>query len=112
MSWEYEMAKRLKEETGKARSDAVEEASFFIGIIEKLSPLTVSAAGGELMYEEGTDLVVSQRIADYSQDVNFFRSDGVVVAAKRESLLHPGVQVLLAPVDDCGTMAIIDTIKE
>ena len=112
MSWEYEMAKRLKEETGRARSKAVEEASFFIGTIEKLFPLTVSAAGGELMYEEGTDLVVSQRIADYNQDVNFLRSDGVVIAAKRETLLHPGAQVLLAPVDDDGTMAIIDIIKE
>ncbi len=112
MSWEYEMAKRLKQESERARDDAVGEASFFIGAIEKLSPLTVSAAGGELMYEEGTDLVVSQRIADYNQDVNFFRSDGIVIAAKRESLLHPGVQVLLAPVDDAGTMAVVDIIKE
>ena len=39
MSWEYDIAEKIKASGQKAREKAVEEASGYIGTIEQLSPL-------------------------------------------------------------------------
>ena len=111
MSWEYDLAKELKRNTERTRKKAVEEASFYKGKIEKLSPLTVSAMGGELMYEEGENLLVSPQILDYTEEIIFER-DGITTTLKRKNILKKGAAVLLAPVDGADVMAVIDIVKE
>ena len=51
-SWEHELAKKLKENTNKAKNKATNESRFFMGIIEQKNPLIISLESGDLMYEE------------------------------------------------------------
>ena len=51
-SWEHELAKKLKENTNKAKQKATNEATFFMGVIEQKIPLIISLENGDLMYEE------------------------------------------------------------
>lgn len=113
MSWEYEIAKRMKESADRSKRKAIDEASFYVGKIEKLSPLTVSAMDGELMYTDGEDLLVTRTVKDYGRDVTWpVTTSHVSGEAKREKFLAAGMKVLLAPVGGADAMAIIDILED
>lgn len=113
MSWEYELAKRLKQGMDRTRGDAAGEASLYVGKIEKLSPLTVSAMDGETMYMEGEDLLVTRTVWDYARDVTWpVTTSHVPGSATREKFLAAGMTVLLAPVGSLKLMALIDILED
>lgn len=113
MSWEYKIAKRLKDDTDRSKRKAIDEASFYVGKIEKLSPVTVSAMDGELMYTEGDDLLVTRTVKDYGRDVTWpVATSHVPGTATREKFLAAGMTVLLAPVGGADIMAIIDILED
>lgn len=106
------MAQAIKKRAKEAETAAVGESSFTVGIIEKIVPLTVSAEGGDLMYYEGENLLVSRTVKDYARDVTWpVSTSHVPGTATRAKLLAAGMKVLLAPVGGVSTMAAIDILE-
>lgn len=110
--WEYDLAKKLKDGQKKVREKAVNDASFYVGILENLSPITVSILGGEAMYYAGDNLYISKRFSEYREDITFERADGTTITAKRKNTPKAGQRVLIAPIDGVSTMALIDLLEE
>lgn len=110
--WEYELAKKLKDGQKQVREKAVSDASFYIGTLESLSPVTVSAMGGEMMLYAGENLYISKTFAEYSKDITFQSPDGTTFTAKRKNQPKTGQRVLIAPIDGVSTMALIDLLEE
>ncbi len=92
MGWEHEIAQRIKNSGRAAKEKAVEEASAYIGTIISVSPLKVSMIEGNATYEED-EIIQSRTFQKYT------------TATKKE-----GVEVILLPVGDINTIAIIDIV--
>lgn len=110
--WEYEIANRIKNGERKAREKAISDASFYIGTLENLSPVTVSVLGGEAMYYAGDNLFLSRTFSEYSENITFERPDGTTITTKRKDVPKKGQRVLIAPIDGVSTMALIDLLEE
>ena len=110
--WEYEFAKKIKTGERKAREKAVSDASFYIGVLENLSPVTVSIHGGEMMFYENNNLYISKKFMEYSDEITFQYSDGTTFTAKRKQVPQVGNRVLIAPIDGVSTMALVDLLEE
>ena len=92
--WEYEFAKALKKSTTGAKEQAIDQATMMVGIIERTSPLIISAFDGEGMYsEEEKEVVITRTFAKYIEE------------EKRK-----GTQVLIAPIGSLDRIAVIDLI--
>lgn len=93
MAWEYDLAKKMKEDQERARDKAIEEASGFIGKIERASPLKISILGGEVMYEKN-EIFMSRTFKEYSA-----------------SIRSTGKKVIVVPIDDLNTIAVLDVVE-
>lgn len=94
MSWEYDIAEKIKASGQTARQKAVEEASGYIGTIEQLSPLKISIMDGEAYYE-GTEEIYQSR--------TFYEYDA--------SVKKVGEKVIVLPIDGIDLIAVIDLVK-
>lgn len=94
MGWEHQLAQTIKETGERAKTAAVEDASAFVGIIEQAKPLKISILGGEAMYEDD-EIIQGRTFARLSNDVK-----------------KKGVNVIVIPVDNLDTIAVLDVIEE
>lgn len=86
-SWEHELAKKLKENTNKAKQKATNEATFFMGVIEQISPLIISLENGDLMYD-AEEIIKTKTFANRT--------------------IKKGNSVICLPSEDLGTIVAID----
>ena len=86
-SWEHELAKKLKENTNKAKKKATNESTFFMGVIEQKSPLIISLESGDLMYEED-EIIKTKTFASRT--------------------INKGDSVICLPAEGLGTIVAID----
>ena len=94
MSWEYDIAEKIKTSGRTAREKAVEEASGYIGTIEQLSPLKISIMDGEAYYEGPEEIYQSRTFCEYGSDVK-----------------KVGAEVIIVPIDGIDLIAVIDVVK-
>lgn len=94
MGWEHTIAQAIKDSGDKARQSAVEDASAYIGKIEKLSPLVISLMEGEAMYEGKEEITQSRTFYEYGSDVK-----------------KVGADVIVMPVNGVDAIAVIDVVK-
>ncbi len=92
MGWEHEIAQRIKDSGKMAKEKAVEEASAYIGTIISLSPLKITAMEGSATYE-GNEIIQSRTFRHY-----------------QESVKKVGAEVIIFPVGDVNTIAVIDIV--
>ena len=111
--WDYDVANAMKNRAKQAKEDAVGESSLSVGVIKKTDPITVSVEGGELMYNEGENLLVTRTVKDYGRDVSWpVTTSHVPGTATREKFLSVGMKVILAPVGGVSMMTAIDILEE
>ena len=94
MGWEHMIAQEIKSSGEKARQSAVEDASAYIGKIEKLSPLIISALDGEAMYEGPEEITQSRTFYEYGSNIK-----------------KVGAEVILVPINGLDSIAVIDIVK-
>ncbi len=94
MGWEHEMARMIKSTGEHAKEKAIEDASAFVGIIEQASPLKISILDGEAMYEDD-EIIQGRTFARLSKDVK-----------------KKGAGVIVIPVDNLDTIAVLDVVEE
>ena len=86
-SWEHELAKKLKENTNKAKNKATNESTFFMGVVEQKTPLIISLESGDLMYE-GDEIIKTKTFASRT--------------------INKGDSVICLPSEDLGAIVAID----
>lgn len=94
MGWEHEMAQMIKYTGEHAKEKAIEDASVSIGTIEQVNPLKISILDGEAMYEDD-EIIQGRTFARLSKDVK-----------------KKGAGVIVIPVDNLDTIAVLDVIEE
>lgn len=94
MGWEHVIAGRIKETGKRAREQAVEDASAYIGKIENLNPLKISIMDGEGMYEGNEEIYQSRTFYEYGTDIK-----------------KVGTEVIALPIDGIDLIAVIDVVK-
>ncbi len=112
--WEEDIAKKLKEATYGAQRNAIDQSVMMVGTIESVSPLVISAFGGEGMYEDD-EIVITRTFGQY-----FTAKKNCVIAGVHGSAtcngahctpdIQKGAQVLIAPVGSLNRIALIDLI--
>lgn len=93
MGWEHEIAQMIKSTGDCAKEKAIEDASVSIGTIEQIDPLKISTLGGEGMYE-ADEIFQSRLFSGYSSNIK-----------------KKGAQVIVMPIDDLDTIAVLDVIE-
>lgn len=94
MSWEYDIAEKIKASGQTVRQKAVEEASGYIGKIERLSPIKISIMDGEAYYEGTEEIYQSRTFYEYGSDIK-----------------KVGAEVIIVPIDGIDLIAVIDVVK-
>lgn len=91
--WNYELANKLKGESGKAREKAVSDASAFIGVVKQRMPLIVQITEEMIYYDD--DIIESYRFHELLRQNNPYT-------------INVGDKVIVMPVNTLDTIAVID----
>ncbi|MEG0430305.1 MAG: hypothetical protein RSA49_04300 [Anaerovoracaceae bacterium] len=86
------LANMLKTQMTKKETSAITIASASIGVIEQINPLKISTYNGQIFYEEEENEIIKTKL----------------FAAKEIKL---GNKVLVVPVENIETIAVIDIVE-
>lgn len=89
--WEYQLANAFKDNTKQSKEKSISGASATIGTIERIDPLTISAFGGDAIYD-ADQILKTRTFADRT--------------------LQSGKRVLIVPIGSYSKICIIDLIGE
>lgn len=62
MSWEYDLANKLKEKNDDMKSKSINQSTPFIGTVESVNPLIISIENGDLMYDETENEIIKTKL--------------------------------------------------